>query len=313
MHLEQEAADCEIPTSSMADVALLLVSSFTLPMTFRALLSPARSGSAGHAEGVGADLDAATIGQRPSGHEAIVAGRQEIARETSVLTRSTSIASSSSITMVPVASWVRVWSIFRPTSAPGVGAAEPEPETRWDSMSFWVTFWGMLNSRAKSMPRRRRRGRSGGGEEDPEGRAISRAVGHLDVAAALLDDAVDRSEPEPGTGPGGLGGDEGLEDPAEDLRVGARALPDEIPALYRPRAGEMGGTSGGRVPPAFYTPRPSRRRAGLPPYAAASISLERGLGRSKWWPSGPVSRFLRAAANTKPKRLKRPNIQSIGR
>jgi hypothetical protein len=41
--------------------------------------------------------------------------------------------------MVPVASWVRVWSIARPISAPGSAV----PLRRWEWMSFWVTFSAM--------------------------------------------------------------------------------------------------------------------------------------------------------------------------
>src|SRR5262245_62110935 len=48
------------------------------------------------------------------------------------------MASSSSMTSVPVASWVRVWSIRRPISAPGTRA----PCSRWLRMSFWDTFIG---------------------------------------------------------------------------------------------------------------------------------------------------------------------------
>ena len=55
------------------------------------------------------------------------------------VTRSRPSASSSCITSVPVASWVRVWSIRRAISSPGVIS----PSTRWDAMSWWATPWGM--------------------------------------------------------------------------------------------------------------------------------------------------------------------------
>jgi hypothetical protein len=53
-----------------------------------------------------------------------------------VCTRSRPIASSSSITRVPVASWVRVWSMRRPISVPGIIS----PETRCEEISFWATL-----------------------------------------------------------------------------------------------------------------------------------------------------------------------------
>ena len=56
--------------------------------------------------------------------------------DTSVRARSSPRASSSSITMVPVASWVRVWSIRIAISCPGVIS----PETRWVAISFWATL-----------------------------------------------------------------------------------------------------------------------------------------------------------------------------
>ena len=56
--------------------------------------------------------------------------------DTSVRTRSRARASSSSITMVPVASWVSVWSIRSPISVPGVIS----PSARWDLISFCATF-----------------------------------------------------------------------------------------------------------------------------------------------------------------------------
>src|SRR5207247_7850618 len=52
-----------------------------------------------------------------------------------------------------------------------------------------------------------------GREQDPERRpAIERAV-ERDVATALLDDPIDRGEPEAGPAPGWLCREEGLEDP----------------------------------------------------------------------------------------------------
>ena len=56
--------------------------------------------------------------------------------DTSVLTRSRPMASSSSITRVPVASWVSVWSIFSAIGSPGVIS----PSTRWSSMMVRATF-----------------------------------------------------------------------------------------------------------------------------------------------------------------------------
>ena len=55
--------------------------------------------------------------------------------DTSVRARSRPIASSSSMTMVPVASWVSVWSIRSPISLPAVGS----PSTRWSEISFRVS------------------------------------------------------------------------------------------------------------------------------------------------------------------------------
>ncbi len=55
--------------------------------------------------------------------------------ETSVRTRGMPMASKASITRVPVASWVRVWSMRRAISRPGSGL----PSTRWSSMILRVT------------------------------------------------------------------------------------------------------------------------------------------------------------------------------
>lgn len=41
--------------------------------------------------------------------------------------------------MVPVASWVRVWSIFRAIDSP----SRIDPSSRCEAISFWVTFCGM--------------------------------------------------------------------------------------------------------------------------------------------------------------------------
>src|SRR5579875_2657343 len=62
--------------------------------------------------------------------------------ESSVLTRSRSMASSSSMTMVPVASWVRVWSMRSPISDPGCPGS---PSTRWASMSWRATLRPMVS------------------------------------------------------------------------------------------------------------------------------------------------------------------------
>ena len=53
-----------------------------------------------------------------------------------VRTRSRPSASSSSITIVPVASWVSVWSIRRPISDPAVIS----PSARCELISFCATF-----------------------------------------------------------------------------------------------------------------------------------------------------------------------------
>ena len=55
-------------------------------------------------------------------------------------TRSRPIASSSSITSVPVASWVSVWSMRIPISSPGFMS----PCIRCDLISFCVTFMLMI-------------------------------------------------------------------------------------------------------------------------------------------------------------------------
>src|SRR5579875_3387158 len=62
--------------------------------------------------------------------------------ETSVRTLSRPSASSSSMTMVPVASWVSVWSIRSPISSPGVMS----PQTRCEEMSFCVTVRAMVRT-----------------------------------------------------------------------------------------------------------------------------------------------------------------------
>ncbi len=63
--------------------------------------------------------------------------------ETSAWVRSSPIASSSSITIVPVASWLRVWSIRSPTSPPGTIS----PSTRCEATSCCVRFRGPAMSR----------------------------------------------------------------------------------------------------------------------------------------------------------------------
>src|SRR5581483_3305607 len=57
----------------------------------------------------------------------------------------------------------------------------------------------------------------------PEGRPLPRLAGHFDVAAALLDDAVDGGQPQPGPRPRRLGGEEGLEDVRQGVGVHAAA------------------------------------------------------------------------------------------
>ena len=70
---------------------------------------------------------------------------------TSVRARSRPIASSSSMTSVPVASWVRVWSMRSAISSPATGS----PETRCSSINFLVTvraaIW--MPSRSRRNPR----------------------------------------------------------------------------------------------------------------------------------------------------------------
>ena len=61
---------------------------------------------------------------------------------TSVRARSRPSASSSCITSVPVASWVRVWSIRSAISAPG----SIRPSTRWSSMSLCDTVLPMSST-----------------------------------------------------------------------------------------------------------------------------------------------------------------------
>jgi len=68
--------------------------------------------------------------------------------ESSVRARSSPMASSSSMTSVPVASWVRVWSIRRPISSPGIIC----PSSRCDSISFCATFRPTSVSLRSSVP-----------------------------------------------------------------------------------------------------------------------------------------------------------------
>src|SRR5438067_13541534 len=74
--------------------------------------------------------------------------------DSSVCARSRAIASSSSMTIVPVASCVSVWSILTPISAPGVSF----PSTTWSAMSFCATFRPMLTASSQT-PRHEGTGR----------------------------------------------------------------------------------------------------------------------------------------------------------
>src|SRR5215211_8754607 len=60
-------------------------------------------------------------------------------------------------------------------------------------------------------------------EEDPERRPATGLARELDVAARLLDDAIDRREPEPGPPPLLLGREERLEDAFLRLAIHAGA------------------------------------------------------------------------------------------
>src|SRR5699024_1039933 len=50
-------------------------------------------------------------------------------------------ASCSSVTRVPVASWVRVWSMRSPSSLPGASS----PDSRCDLMSLWARFSAIVS------------------------------------------------------------------------------------------------------------------------------------------------------------------------
>ena len=64
---------------------------------------------------------------------------------------------------------------------------------------------------------------------DPHGRALAGLAVDLDVAAGLLDEAVDHAEPEAGALALGLGGEERLEDVVDDL--GGMPQPVSVTAI----------------------------------------------------------------------------------
>ena len=65
--------------------------------------------------------------------------------------------------------------------------------------------------------------RGDGRQEDFEDRALAEAAGDLDPALVLLDDAIDRRQPEPGALANFLGGEERLEYARQMFRRDARA------------------------------------------------------------------------------------------
>ena len=81
-----------------------------------------------------------------------------------------------------------------------------------------------------------------GGQEDGELRPAERAVAGLDDAAVVADDAVGRGQPQAGAALVFPGGEEGVEDPVEDLRVDAAAAVSHGDAHVTARRSAAGGS-----------------------------------------------------------------------
>src|SRR6516225_2004380 len=81
---------------------------------------------------------------------------------------------------------------------------------------------------------------------DPEVAALSDNAVERQVAAALLDDPVDGRKPEASARPYALGGEEGLEDPVDDVGRDAGAGIDDLDLDVV--AGRNGFTRGGERP-----------------------------------------------------------------